>query len=174
VRALGTTLHAAGWLVVAAAAAPQALSAQAGSPQALTGLRTVTVLLERTSPETIAAGIDTAALRSRAEAAVSRLGIQLLPAGARDSAAGVLYVNAFAATNAVRDWYAAHVEVEVMQPVTIDRTPDARLFATTWQAPVRLRVVRAAELPGEVTQAVDAMLAEFAQAWTAANPAPAR
>jgi hypothetical protein len=168
VAPLRTALFAAGWL--AAVAAPQSLRAQARNPEALGGLRAMTVVVERTSPETIAAGVDTAALRSRAESAVRRLGIRVLPAGASDSAAGVLYVNAFAATNAARDWYAAHVEVEVMQPVTIDRTPDARLFATTWQAPVRLRVVRAAELGGEVTRTVDAMLGEFAGAWSGANP----
>jgi hypothetical protein len=172
VAPLRTALLAAGWL--AAAAAPSSLRAQAPSSEALGGLRAVTVVVERTSPETIAAGVDTAALRGRAEAAVRRLGMQILPAGARDSAAGVLYVNAFAATNAAGDWYAAHVEVEVMQPVTIDRTPDARLFATTWEAPVRLRVVRRAELGGEVARTVDAMLDEFAQAWTGANPGAPR
>ena len=167
---LRTALVAAGCL----AAAARSLPAQTAGSAALGGLRTVTILVEHASPETIAAGVDTAALRLRAEAAVRRLGIRVLPAGARDSAAGVLYVNAFAATNEARDWYAAHVEVEVMQPVTIDRTPDARLFATTWEAPVRLRVVRAAEVGGEVARVADAMLDELAAAWTAANPAPAR
>jgi hypothetical protein len=165
-----SALIAAGCL---AAAAPS-LPAQTAGSAALGGLRAVTVLVEHTSPETIAAGVDTAALRLRAEAAVRRLGMRVVPAGARDSAAGVLYVNAFAATNDARDWYAAHVEVEVMQPVTIDRTPDTRLFATTWEAPVRLRVVRAAEVGGEVARVADAMLDELAQAWTAANPGTPR
>jgi hypothetical protein len=169
VAPLRTTLIAAGCL----AAAPS-LNAQTAGSAALGGLRAVTVLVEHTSPETIAAGVDTAGLRLRAEAAVRRLGIRVMPAGARDSAAGVLYVNAFAATNDARDWYAAHVEVEVMQPVTIDRTPDTRLFATTWEAPVRLRVVRAAEVGGEVARVADAMLDELAQAWTAANPGTPR
>ncbi len=167
---LRTAFLAAGWL---AAAAPS-LDAQAPGSAALAGLRAVTVLVEHTSPETIAAGVDTAALRRRAEDAVRRLGLRIVPAGVRDSAAGVLYVNAFAATNEARDWYAAHVEVEVMQPVTIDRTPDARLFASTWEAPVRLRVVRAAEVGNEVARVAGEMLGEFAQAWTAANPGPAR
>ena len=166
---LRTALIAAGCL----AAAPTLLAQTAGSA-ALGGLRAVTVVVEHASPETIAAGVDTAALRLRAEGAARRLGIRVLPAGTRDSAAGVLYVNAFAATNEARDWYAAHVEVEVMQPVTIDRTPDTRLFATTWEAPVRLRVVRAAEVGGEVARVADAMLAELAEAWTAANPGAGR
>ena len=143
--------------------------AQGRSPDALAGVRSVTVLIERTSPATLTAGVDTGALRTRAEAAVLRAGLTVVPPSARDSAGGVLYVNVFAATNAQRDWYAAHVEVELMQPVTIDRKPDARLYATTWQAPVRLRVVRASELRAEVDNVVGAMLDEFTRAWAAAN-----
>lgn len=157
-----------------ALALPSALSAQAPSPEALAGLRRITVVVEQASPASVAAGVDTAGIRSRAEDRVRRLGLTIAPAAAPDSAAGVLYLNVFAATNADRDWYAAHVEVEVMQPVTIDRTPDARLFASTWEAPVRLRVVRAAEVGNEVGRVAGEMLGEFTQAWTAANPGPAR
>jgi hypothetical protein len=82
----------------------------------------------------------------------------------------VLYVNAFAATNPERSWYGAYVELEVMQPVTIDRTPDARLYATTWQAPVRLRVIEPAALAGEVRTVLAGMLEELSRAWSAANP----
>jgi hypothetical protein len=144
------------------------LAAQ-GAPQALDGVRSVTVLVER-SPEAVAAGIDTTALRHQAEDAVQRLGLTLVPAGARDSADGVLYVNTFTATNPQRSWYAAYFEVEMMQPVTIDRTPDARLYATTWEAPMRLRVVEPGKIGAEVTQVVGGMLDEFASAWKAANP----
>ena len=56
-----------------------------------------------------------------------------------------------------------------MQPVTIDRKPDARLHATTWQAPVRLRVVRTSELRAEVDNVLATMLGEFTRAWAAAN-----
>jgi hypothetical protein len=153
-----------------ALALPSALSAQAPSPEALAGLRRITVVVEQASPASVAAGVDTAGIRSRAEDRVRRLGLAVAPAAAPDSAAGVLYLNVFAATNADRDWYAAHIEVEVMQRVTMDRTPDARLFAMTWQAPARLRVVRPARLAGEVQQVVDEMLDEFASAWTAVNP----
>jgi hypothetical protein len=149
---------------------PAALGAQGREPQALEGLRRVTVLVERTAPEAVAAGVDTVALRHQAEDAVQRLGITLVPPSSRDSANGVLYVNAFAATNPQRSWYGAFVELEVMQPVTIDRTPDARLYATTWQAPVRLRVVEPAGLSGEVRTALATMLDEFSRAWSAANP----
>lgn len=154
---------------LALAVLPGRSEAQGRSPDALTGVRSVTVLLERTSPSTLAAGVDTAVLRSRAEAAVLRAGLTVVPPSARDSASGVLYLNVFSATNAQRDWHAAHVEVELMQPVTIDRKPDARLYATTWQAPVRLRVVRTSELRTEVENVVGAMLDEFTRAWTAAN-----
>lgn len=157
-------------LVSSVAAAPSPLDAQGREPQALEGLRSVTVLVERTAAEAVAAGVDTVALRHQAEDAVQRLGITLVPPGARDSAGGVLYVNAFAATNPGRSWYGAYVELEVMQPVTIDRTPDARLYATTWQAPVRLRVVEPAGLSGEVRTALSTMLDEFGRAWSAANP----
>ena len=146
------------------------LAAQDREPQALEGLRSVTVLVERTAAEAVAGGVDTIALRHQAEDAVQKLGITLVPPGARDSAGGVLYVNAFAATNPERSWYGAYVELEVMQPVTIDRTPDARLYATTWQAPVRLRVIEPAALSGEVRTALSAMLEEFARAWSADNP----
>lgn len=146
------------------------LAAQGREVQALEGLRSVTVLVERTSAEAVAAGVDTVALRHQAEDAVQKLGLSLVPPGARDSAGGVLYVNAFAATNPTRNWYAAYVELEVMQPVTIDRTPDARLYATTWQAPVRLRVVEPGGLGNEVREAMRAMLEEFSRAWSAANP----
>lgn len=146
------------------------LAAQDREPQALEGLRSVTVLVERTAAEAVAAGVDTVALRHQAEDAVQKLGITLVPPGSRDSADGVLYVNAFAATNPERNWYGAYVELEVMQPVTIDRTPDARLYATTWQAPVRLRVVEPAALAGEVGTTLTAMLEEFRRAWSAANP----
>ena len=98
------------------------LAAQDREPQALEGLRSVTVLVERTAAEDVAGGVDTIALRHQAEDAVQKLGITLVPPGARDSAGGVLYVNAFAATNPERSWYGAYVELEVMQPVTIDRT----------------------------------------------------
>lgn len=161
-------------LALAAAMLPQALGAQTPAVEALTGLRSVSVVIEQASAATVAAGVDTVALRTRVEDTARRLGLTVLAPGARDSAAGVLYLNVFAATNAQRDWYAAHVEVEVMQPVTIDRTPDARLFATTWHAPVRLRVVRQAELAGEIRQVVGTMLDEFARAWSGANPAQAR
>lgn len=147
---------------------------QADAPQALTGVRSIVILIEHTSPETITAGVDTAALRLNAETAARRLGLRVVPTGSRDSADGVLYINAFAATNDQRDWYAANVQLEVMQPVTLDRTPDARLFATTWQAPVRLSVVRAGELRAEVAQAVVSMLDELARAWSAANPGGGR
>lgn len=146
------------------------LAAQGREPQALEGLRSVTVLVERTAAEAVAGGVDTVALRHQAEDAVQKLGISLVPPGARDSAAGVLYVNAFAATNPERNWYGAYVELEVMQPVTIDRTPDARLYATTWQAPVRLRVVEPTALQSEVREALSTMLDEFSRAWSAANP----
>lgn len=157
-------------LALTLAAFPATLPAQGGEPLALEGLRSVTVLVERTSAEAVAAGVDTAALRHQAEDAVQRLGISIVPPGARDSAGGVLYVNAFAATNPERSWYGAYVELEVMQPVTIDRTPDARLYATTWQAPVRLRVIEPAALGGEVRAVLTGMLEEFSRAWTAANP----
>lgn len=157
-------------LVSSIAAVPSPLHAQGREPQALEGLRSVTVLVERTAPEAVAAGVDTVALRHQAEDAVQRLGITLVPPGSRDSAGGVLYVNAFAATNPERSWYAAYVELEVMQPVTIDRTPDARLYATTWQAPVRLRVVEPAALSGEVRAALSTMLDELGRAWSASNP----
>ena len=39
---------------------------------------------------------------------------------------------------------------------------------------MRLRVVRAAEVGNEVARVAGEMLGEFAQAWTAANPGPAR
>ncbi|HEX6090277.1 MAG TPA: hypothetical protein VFZ13_08960 [Gemmatimonadales bacterium] len=149
---------------------PSTLDAQGREPQALDGLRSVTVLVERTAPEAVAAGVDTVSLRHQAEDAVQRLGITLVPPGSRDSASGVLYVNVFAATNPGRSWHAAYVELEVMQPVTIDRTPDARFYATTWQAPVRLRVVEQAALNGEVRSALTTMLDEFSRAWSAANP----
>jgi hypothetical protein len=154
---------------LALAVLPNRSEAQGRSPDALTGVRSVTILLERTSPSTLTAGVDTAALRARAEAAVLRAGLTVVPPAARDSASGVLYLNVFSATNAQRDWHAAHVEVELMQPVTIDRKPDARLYATTWQAPVRLRVVRTSELRTEVDNVIGTMLDEFTRAWAAAN-----
>ncbi|HLS47963.1 MAG TPA: hypothetical protein VK012_05550 [Gemmatimonadales bacterium] len=145
-------------------------AAQDASPQALDGLRSITVLVERAAPEVVAAGIDTAAVRHQAEDAVQRLGLTLVPPASQDSAGGVLYVNTFVATNPERSWYAAYVELEVLQPVTIDRTPDARLHATTWQAPVRLRVVEPARVAGEITQVLSGMLEEFGSAWRSANP----
>lgn len=149
---------------------PVELAAQGRSPQALDGLRAVSVVVERATPATVAAGVDTAALRTRAEAVARQLGLRVLQPGARDSAAGVLYLNVFAASNPDGSWYAAHFEVEVLQPVTIDRKPDARLFATTWQAPARLRVVHARELSSEVRRVMDAMLDEFSREWSGANP----
>ena len=160
-------LSAAGALALAVL--PGRSVAQGRSPDALAGVRSVTVLIERTSPSTLTAGVDTGAIRTRAEAAVLRAGLTVVPPAGRDSAQGVLYLNVFSATNAQRDWHAAHVEVELMQPVTIDRKPDARFFATTWQAPVRLRVVRTGELRSEVDNVVAAMLDEFTSAWRAAN-----
>jgi hypothetical protein len=167
VSASRITFLAAGALALAVL--PGRSEAQGRSPDALTGVRSVTILLERTSPSTLTAGVDTAALRARAEAAVLRAGLTVVPPAARDSASGVLYLNVFSATNAQRDWHAAHVEVELMQPVTIDRKPDARLYATTWQAPVRLRVVRTSELRTEVDNVIGTMLDEFTRAWAAAN-----
>ncbi len=146
--------------------APAAGNDSANERASLTGLSTMSVVVEDLSSVAAATGLTSAAIQADAERRLRQAGITLTP-----DADAYLYVHVTIADPGPSLPYPYHVEVSLVQEITLPRTVQTRtpLQCPTWSVS-RLGLAGADRLRAGVTDRVNEFVDQFVRAYRAVNP----
>jgi hypothetical protein len=142
-------------------------SAQAMYLAGLRGVHKIGVQIDKLEMPAIAAGIDTAALRTQVELRLRRSGLTLVrnPTDAE----AVLRVVVSPEKSQISSYWIYMVSVELWQATVLVRPPQARMLAATWWEH-SVNGIGAARLNEVILQDVGQRVDAFCNDWLEANP----
>jgi hypothetical protein len=135
----------------------------------LAGLPGVFLVVDGITPDLEALGLQQAELVRDIQEQLTSGGVRLLSRNEARTTSGspYLYVNINAVQGSVDLAYS--IRIELNQAVRLERTPDAKTMAATWQPAAVLATVRPADFVSSVRQDVRTDVLQFVRDFRAAN-----